>query len=138
MFLPELQQRFNCGFASLIENTVQDIHKKGLQSIGILASPTTIRTGLYEKPFRAIGIKVFKPNKIQLTEIELAIRNVIAGADLREPRLVLRQIQSEMMTDGAEAMLLGCTELSVLFPEKEKNIFDPLHIIASVLMDSRK
>lgn len=134
--LPELKQRFRCNFASLIENTVRGIQAKGIKQIGIMASPITIRTRLYEKPLLALGIDVHMPSHAQLIEIEQAIRKVIAGTDVHSAKLALQQIQADMFANGAEAILLGCTELSVLFPEKESNLIDPLHIITNVLMES--
>ncbi len=105
--------------------------------IGLMASPTTIRTELYEKPLRDLGIAVQTPNHEQLMEIEQAIRSVIAGTDTRSAKLALRSIQADMLANGAEAILLGCTELSVLFPDKEKALIDPLHIITNVVVEPR-
>lgn len=137
LLLPALQLQRRCHVASLIESTVHEIQTQGIKRIGIMASPTTIRSGLYEKPLRALGIDVHTPSDSQLIKIERAIRCVIAGSELICSRIALRHIQEDMFASGAQAILLGCTELSVLFPEKDRNLIDPLHIITNVLMESR-
>ena len=102
-----------------------------------MASPTTIRTGLYQEPLQAARINVQIPSVTQLELIEEAIRSVIAGSDLRKPRAELECIMNEMRANGAEVILLGCTELSVLFPEVKADRIDPLHIITSVLLEAK-
>ncbi len=135
--LPTLRRHFRCSFVSLIENTVHEVQARHITQLAIIASPTTIHTGLYQKPLQAVHINVLTPSATQLAIIEEAIRSVIAGLDLRKPRMELEGIIHTMSSSGAEAVLLGCTELSVLFPEVAVTRIDPLHIICSVLVEAK-
>lgn len=132
--LPALQRQFSCVFVSLIESTVREIELRSIKSVGVLASPTTLRTMLYQMPLETLGIQVRTPNPKQTEIIESAIRAVIAGADLRPHRAKVTGILNEMILQGSEAVLLGCTELSVLLPDIDVRQIDPLHIIPGVLL----
>ena len=64
---------------SLVDATVETIRRQGLRTIGLLASPTTIQTKLYETALARVGTVCLLPTKAEQYEVELLIRSVIAG-----------------------------------------------------------
>jgi len=54
---------------SLIEETAMSIQATGVKRIGLLASPTTIKSGLYEKPLLAIGCSVILPTTTDIDNL---------------------------------------------------------------------
>ncbi|MFI5262171.1 MAG: aspartate/glutamate racemase family protein [Candidatus Limnocylindrales bacterium] len=90
----------------------------GLTTIGVLATDGTLAHGLYQQAFRALGIAVLPP-------AEGAQRRVMAviygpdgvkagGPDQARLRRELQAITADLARRGADAVLLACTELSVL------------------------
>ena len=61
-----------------------------------MASPTTIRTGLYEDELLANGIKVILPTKNEIEIIEASIRGVICGHNAVRLQKNLRPIINSM------------------------------------------
>jgi len=117
---------------SVIEATTEEILQSGISCIGLLASPTTVRTRLYEEPLLTAGVTVLLPTLTEQAIIERAIRTVIAG----EPDVTLLQpIIDRLEGAGAKRILLGCTELSVLFENENRQVLiDPLTIITMKLL----
>lgn len=67
--------------------------------------------------------------------LEQIIRNVIAGKNTRQDRLDLVNIAKSLQQKGAEGIILGCTELPLIFPKRfEIPVFDSLKILARALL----
>lgn len=104
-----------------------------------MASPTTIRTRLYEDELLANGIEVILPSRQDIKTIEECIRKVICGHEPIKLQNHLRPIIDSMMERSAKKVLLGCTELSVIFGNtNHTNLADPLSIIAHELLSDTK
>lgn len=134
LLVPELERRLGVRFISLTRNTVAEITRLGLHRIGLLASPTTIHTRLYENALQVKDIEVILPSPVKQQKIEHIIRDVIAGRPHKQLQAGLQPIMRDLERSGAEAVLLGCTELSVLFPGESAMRIDPLHIIVKKLV----
>lgn len=112
------------------------------KTIRLLASPTTIHTGLYDKPLKAAGVTVLTPDKDEEQALEVIIRAVISGQTI--PQAALDKIPITTQSEQANAVnyinnypssppvLLGCTELSCAFAEKP-NTIDPINILLRYL-----
>ncbi len=102
-----------------------------------MASPTTIAAKLYENPLRRNGFDVVLPSVRQQKTTESVIRAVIAGESLGPLRVRLRRIMSSLHLQGAEVVILGCTELSVVFAKNDVGMVDPLTIATNKLLGER-
>lgn len=135
LLAPAIEERLGIRIVSLIEHTANEAKRRGITCLGILASPTTIRSKLYEQPLRSIGINVIVPDSPQIEIVERAIRSVLAGMPPVKHRQALETVIDSLKQRGAEAILLGCTELSVLLPRQKPDRLDPLHIITTKLFE---
>lgn len=120
----EIEQALNIHLESLIELTTDFVASRH-DKIRLLASPTTIRTGLYTKSLSERGVTVLLPTTKQLEKIESTIRSVIAFEDVKplKPRPV--------------PVLLGCTELSCAFGSA-KGTIDPLNILVDTVLPRKE
>ncbi|MDO8570344.1 MAG: aspartate/glutamate racemase family protein [Candidatus Daviesbacteria bacterium] len=76
-----------------------------------------------------------KPSKAQFNTLEVIIRKVIAGEIRRQDKLKLVEIARSLKDRGAEGIILGCTELPLIFPKRfEIPVFDSLEILARALL----
>lgn len=119
---------------SLVDAAAQAVADRGVRTCGILASPTTIKTKLYEDKLRMLGIQTVVPTKAQQVVTEAFIRNIISGRPIESA--ALQPIIADLQVKGAEALLLGCTELSVAFASQhvEMKQIDPLEVVANTLL----
>lgn len=131
---PDIEQRLNIRITSMVDAAI-DYVSRHHKTIRLLASPTTIRTGLYDKPLKAAGVTVLTPDKDEEQVLEVIIRAVISGQTMPQPALdkIPITIQSEQAnTVNYPPTLLGCTELSCAFAEKP-NTIDPMNILLRYL-----
>lgn len=82
-------------------------------------------------------IKVVTPSEAQQQIIEDIIRAVIAGQPLTPLRRNLQPVIDSLKFQGAEVVLLGCTELSVLLPSGHRDQINPLEIISNALIGEK-
>ena len=100
---------------SWIAITADVLREVGYTTVGLLATSGTIRTRLYQNALRARGIETLIPTP---TDQE-ALMDVIYGpASVKTQGFpgklaqdALLRVASNLADDGAEAVLLGCTEL---------------------------
>ena len=121
-------------FVSMIDTLAVKIKADGIRCAGLLASPTTIRTKLYEKALAKQGIKTLLPQQDELPGIEVAIRSVIAG---KKTKTNLKAVARFLERRGAEVILLGCTELPLLFDKTNVTVpvFDCLDVYADAVIE---
>lgn len=114
---------------------MEHVLRNKCQVVGLLASPTTIRTKLYQNMLEAAGARVIVPDCHELQTVEGVIRLVIAGTSLRSLAPKLNEIVLRMKLQGAEMVILGCTELSVVFSGiKDPLVTDPLNLVTDKIL----
>lgn len=135
ILLPELQKVSNAPFISIIEEVVNSVGKAGLKKAGILATPVTLKSGLYQNTFSKLSIECVEPQNRELKVLEIIIRNIIAGLSNNKDKDLLVAIANKLIDRGAEGIILGCTELPLIFPKKQSfPIFNSLEILAMSLL----
>ncbi|MDD2822527.1 MAG: aspartate/glutamate racemase family protein [Candidatus Daviesbacteria bacterium] len=78
---------------------------------------------------------IIKPSKKEMEILEQIIRNVIAEKVTRQNKLELLMIAKSLKEKGAEGIILGCTELPLIFPKRFNiPVFDSLNILAERLL----
>jgi aspartate racemase len=119
---------------SLIEATAEEARARRHKRLGLLASPTTIKSGLFERALAPHGIKMILPNSTTMSEIEAMIRDTIAGNTPSCESLL--SVTQALRAQGAERVILGCTELSVIGQEiSEDVVIDPLKIVVQRIFE---
>lgn len=89
------------------------------------------RKGLFGRK----GGFIIKPSKIQQQILEGLIRSVIAGEVKRLDKVRLIEVAKDLQEKGAQGIILGCTELPLIFPKKfEIPVFNSLEILARALL----
>ncbi len=97
-------------FLNMLDLTARHLAAKGAKNIGMLASPATRLTGVFNDAFTANGLTPVWRDGNELLSI---IRAVKAGADSASiaPRITT-EAQS-LIRSGADHLLIACTELSL-------------------------
>lgn len=124
-------------FVSLID-TVADLARVATpMCIGLVASPTTIRTELYGRALQKRGLRCLLPSKSDQAKLEAIIRTVIAGKAGKRERSILSAIIRRLVNAGATLIVLGCTELPLVFDESATNVpvLNCLDALSNALLD---
>jgi len=117
---------------NIIEETTKAVNSKKFRNVGVIATKTTIKTKLYKKIFNKYKIKLLLPDKNSRELTNKIILNILEGKRLKKDKEALLKIVQEFKTKGAEAIVLGCTELPLLIKQKEIDIpiFDTIKVLA--------
>jgi len=135
IMLDDLQVFAKSPFISLIDEVSRQVKKARIKKVGLLATPMTLRSELYQVALKKLGIRVVIPNTDELIELESVIRRVIAGTDTFRDAQILESITRSLNMLGARGIILGCTELPLIFPKDfSLPVFDSIDILARALL----
>ena len=135
ILLNNLQKVSNAPFISMIDETVKVVNSDALKSVGLLGTPSTIKSNIYQDAFKKINITTITVNGKSMDKQEKIIRNVIAGKINHKDQLTLKQMSDELVDKGAQAIILGCTELPLVFPNNyKKKVYNSSEILSEVML----
>lgn len=111
VLLDELRKVTDVKFISTIELVAKKCAKRNYKTVALLGSPILIKSCIYEKELNKYKIKTLIPNEQEIAVLDHMIRSVIAGKKEHEKRKEYVQLINRLYDEGAEAIILGCTEL---------------------------
>ncbi len=111
-----LQAQCRVPILHMIRETAQAIMTRwpGLRRIGILATSGTLQCHLYQDALAAEGLTALVPGQAAIAAIMDAVYQIKAGVLDGEPVHLLRAVGAELVKAGAEALILGCTEIPLV------------------------
>lgn len=92
--------------------------------VGLLATTTTLEMGLFQKAFAARNSALIVPDGKEQEALMRAIYSIKKGENARSDVLA---VAKSLVARGAQTVLLGCTDLSVL---------GPLHLWGCTVVDA--
>lgn len=142
---PQIEAAVNIPLIHIADTTGAAIQAAGLQKVGLLATAFTMEQDFYKDRLReGFGIEALIPDEAERADIHRIIfdelcRNVVQDAS----RARYRQIIAHLTERGAQGIILGCTEITLLVGQEDSPVpvFDTtaLHVQAAVrwLLDSK-
>ncbi|MDP2632805.1 MAG: amino acid racemase, partial [Candidatus Curtissbacteria bacterium] len=132
----DLQMVTSVPFISIIEEVASEINREGLKTVGLLGTPVTIKSRLFEEALNKRKIRLIVPTVEQQKMLEGIIRGVIAQKVGQQDKLNLLAMADSLKLRGAKGIILGCTELPLVFPKKDFSVpvFDSLEVLARALL----
>lgn len=112
-FHAELEKEIGLPVIHIIQETIACLKEAGINRVGILATDGTIRSGLLQKALSEHEIQSLVPDpEGQRSVMQIIYEEVKAGksADME----AFRRVSEQLFGQGAQAVLLACTELSLL------------------------
>ena len=135
-FLDEIVRRVSIPVLNMITETANWAKSKymGTRKFGLLSTTGTYKTKLYNSFFEAKDLKIIDPDQEYQVKAMEAIygKPGIKAGDKKEPLAVLMEIVDHLTGKGAEAIICGCTEISLVIGQEnvELPVLDPLMILA--------
>lgn len=118
---------------SLLEATARELTRLNCTKVGLLASPTSINEGLHAR-YLPEGTQIITLDDQGRKETSEIIHTVIRG---ELPHHKLLELIGRLKRAGADHIILGCTELSLLkdhFVDEIKNIIDPVDLLVNEIV----
>ncbi len=110
---------------------------QGLTKVGLLGTAFTMEKDFYRDRISTHGLEVIVPGDEDRRVIHQAIFGELAlGVCSEETRNQFRRIITELVADGAQGIILGCTEIELLVTQDDSSVpvfpTAKLHIEAAV------
>jgi aspartate racemase len=133
----KISSKVNFPMINIIEETAVYIARKFAFAgkVGLLATDGTIQSGIYEEALKKRGLSLVVLSNDGQREVMDVIygRSGIKSGCINSNRVKIVSIIKNLEISGADVVILGCTELSLLGIEG-KNIVDPLEVAAEVVV----
>lgn len=100
---------------SILEVVADYCRRNAVETIALTGTRFTMSDGFYSRGLESHGLKVIIPSVSQQDQIHRIIyEELIAGQVTADSMEAFAEIGQDLSTRGAEAILLGCTELVML------------------------
>jgi len=136
IFTDQIRRSTGIEFVSIVEETTKAVLNKKVKKVGLLASPLTISSGLFEAELKEKGLEVILPNTSQIKQLGVVIGDLVSNDGISKNRVLLKEIANSLQKRGAEAIILGCTELPLVFPKRfSLPVVNTLEVLANSLLE---
>lgn len=135
---PAIEAAVRIPLLHIVDVTAAEILRAGLRTVGLLGTRFTMEQPFFRERLDARGIAVLTPGP---GDRELAHRIIFdelcLGRVIDASRAQYRRIMGELVAQGAQAIILGCTELASLICADDANVplFDTTAIHARAAVD---
>lgn len=131
-WLPNLRRLLGVEILDMIALTADAVCSEiaAPADVGLLGTAGTVRTRHYQQALGCHGLRTLSPLDSEQAAIEHAIYSIKAGH--HDQSSCISSVATSLQARGAEALVLGCTELSLLADRIRTSlrVFDPLDILA--------
>ena len=138
MFADRLAEEIKLPLIHIGEATAATIKAQGLERVVLLGTKYTMEMDFYRDKLRASGIDMMVPDKPDREIIHGAIINELLKDVFRdETKKKFLDIITKMESQGAQGVVLGCTEIPLLIAPEALDIpvFNTLEIHAQAAVD---
>lgn len=137
VFIEPLRQASPTPILSIIEETAKICKKKKLKTVGILASNTTIKNNLYTNGLGKFDIKTLIPSEEEQDKINKIIFRIVRNSSTPYDKKTLLKITRRLQGQGAEIVVLACTDLQELLPLEDTTVplLDSLAVLEEAVLD---
>ena len=133
-FHADLQKRLKVPVLHMIGLSAERTHVRhpDVSRAGLLASDGTLMSRLYQDSWEKQGIGIIEPTAETQRNVMKAIYEHIKRGDLGPGRKLLYEASLELIGDGAEAVICGCTEVSIVLHDGDLAVpvLDPMQDLA--------
>jgi len=122
----------------IADPTAEKINAAGFHKVGLLGTAFTMEQDFYRGRLEKVfGLEVLVPEADDRRVVhEVIYRELVAGEVRAESRAAHREVIARLVARGAQAIILGCTEIMLLVSEDDSAVplFDTtnLHAVAAV------
>lgn len=129
-FYEEIKKNISIEFIDIVQVTVKKISELGIKRVCLFATDGTIKAGRYAKYAEDYGIELIYPKEKDQKKLMSIIYDYVKAMKQIDPQMYY-DIEDNIREDKAEAIILGCTELSGLKEVYHKiALIDSLEVLA--------
>ncbi len=132
-----VEEKIKIPILHIADATANQIKKENLETVGLLGTKYTMEQDFYKSRIMSNGIKVLVPNETEREMINKVIyEELCLGKIQQSSRDYYKNVIKNLVDNGAEGIILGCTEIGLLVKQEDSEVplFDTtaIHAIESV------
>ncbi len=130
---PQIQQNIRVPLLHIAEMTALELEKNKVAKVGLLGTKYTMKQDFYKKVLVDHGIEVVVPNEADMEKVnDIIYHELCLGVISPKSREIYLKIIEDLVSRGAEGVILGCTEIGLLISQNDTSIpvFDTTKIHA--------
>lgn len=118
-----IQTAIDVPFLHILDGVAQSIHAQNKQCVGLLGTRFTMQDIFYKQGLEQRGIRTIMPDDDAQAEIHRIIfEELCVGKILPSSRDFYLQTIEKLAEQGAEAVILGCTEIGLLIQQDKTDL----------------
>jgi len=137
-YYPEVAAAVDIPVLNLIELTSSQVKQSlpKIKKVGLLASTALQLIHLYEPWFERLDVQLIYPEPADQEQVMELIRAVKAKRHTPEQLKAYAQVAEKLATQGAECLVIACTELSVINDQLSPSlpVYDAADILAQTIV----
>jgi len=133
----EIQRAINIPVLNLLDVVAESLLEKGITKTGLLGTRYTMEDGFYAAGLAKHGIDVVVPETKDRDLVHRVIYDeLIKGVILPSSKEEFRRIVNDLQQNGAQGVVLGCTEIPMLLGDGDVTIpvFDTTQLHAEAAL----
>ncbi|MGP9556341.1 aspartate/glutamate racemase family protein [Psychrobacter sp. AOP7-A1-24] len=136
--ISDVEAATNLPIIHIADATAKEIEKQGLTKVVLLGTQFTMTQDFYKQRLIDADLQVLLPEDEARAEVHRIIYDELCkGQILDSSRQYYRQVITDLANEGAEGVILGCTEIGLLIKQTDSPIpvFDTTAIHAAAAVD---
>ncbi|WP_433774838.1 aspartate/glutamate racemase family protein [Bacillus wiedmannii] len=129
----KIKENINIPVLHIADATAKEIKRKGIQRVGLLGTKYTMEQDFYKLRIEENDIKVMVPLVKDREKInEVIYTELCLGKINSQSREYYKSVIEELVQQGVQGIILGCTEIGLLIKQEDVSIpiFDTTYIHA--------
>ena len=119
----EIGRNIHIPILHIADMTAVQLKKHGIRKVGLLGTKYTMQQDFYKNILIEQGIEVVIPNDAGVDIVNHIIYDELClGKILEESKAVYLDIIQELVRNGAQGIILGCTEIGLLIQQSDTDI----------------
>ncbi|WP_207536155.1 aspartate/glutamate racemase family protein [Desertivirga arenae] len=119
-----IEKNIQIPFLHIADATAGEIHKKSFRKVGLLATKFSMEEDFLKSRYRKkYGIETIVPDEKSRNDIHKIIYDeLVKGIINRQSKQRFMEIIADLVEQGAEAIVSGCTEIELLINPRDLNV----------------
>jgi aspartate racemase len=130
---PQIQKAITVPIIHIADATALELQKSNIEKVALLGTKYTMLQDFYKERIESNGIEIIIPEAEDIETVNSIIYDELCLGEIKDTsREKYIEIIEKMKIKGAQAVILGCTEIGMLIKEKDSPlpVFDTTEIHA--------
>ena len=112
---PQIEAAIKIPLIHIVDVTAEEIKKHGITRVGVLGTKPVMQADFYRDRFKLHGIELIAPTNQQCHIVDTIIFDELVCHIIKdESRKIYIEIMQKLAEQGAQGIILGCTEIEML------------------------